>query len=76
MAQLTIYLDKDTAERARRASGEEGESLSRWVASLIRRELSERWPDSVRELAGQWKDFPSIEEIRADYGTDAGREKL
>ena len=76
MAQLTIYLDTDTAERARRASSEEGESLSRWVVSLIRRELSEHWPDSVRELAGQWKDFPSIGEIRADYGTDAGREEL
>jgi len=34
------------------------------------------WPESVKELAGAWPDFPTAEEIRSGLGEDVPREPL
>ena len=31
---------------------------------MIREKLVDEWPANVRELAGSWEDFPTLEEIR------------
>lgn len=74
--QVTIYMDADTAARAKQAAKAEGISLSRWIVGLVRRKTEEEWPASIRELAGAWKDFPAADEIRAAGGTDTRREPL
>ena len=77
MAQLTLYLDDETAQKMRRAAEDEGISLSRWVAELIRQRTASRWPESVARLAGAWADFPQAEELRgAEKVPDAPREPL
>jgi len=35
-----------------------------------------KWPLSVKKLAGAWKDFPSLEEIRKTVSSDCIREEL
>lgn len=65
MARVTIYLDEETERRMKRAADEAGLSRSRWVAGAIREKTATEWPQSVRRLAGAWKDFPDVDELRA-----------
>ena len=76
MSQLTLYLDRETAERLKAAARSSGLSNSRWVAELIRERTAREWPESVRRLAGAWPDFPSAEELRAGLPDDAPRKPL
>ena len=65
MAQLTLYLDEETAARMKAAAEAEGLSQSKWVCRLIERKTAARWPDSVKRLAGAWSDFPDPDSLRA-----------
>lgn len=76
MSQVTIYLDDETAERARAAAQLRGVSLSKWIAERIQQGTRRDWPAHVRELAGAWNDFPSAEELRKAGGPDAKRANL
>lgn len=76
MAQITIYLDQETAAKLRAFVQAKRISQSQWIAGLIRAELATEWPDSVVELAGAWQAFPTAEELRAAQGQDAAREPL
>lgn len=76
MSQLTIYLDAELAEKARRAAAEEGVSQSKWIAALVRERLRDRWSEATKQLAGAWSDFPSVEELRDRQGVDVDRETL
>lgn len=66
MGQITIYLDDELESRLRAASELQKVSRSRWIADLIRRHLDDAWPAEVRESAGAWTDFPTLEELRGD----------
>ncbi|CAB1064872.1 hypothetical protein D1BOALGB6SA_9669 [Olavius sp. associated proteobacterium Delta 1] len=76
MGQVTIYLDSDTEKKMKNMIKKSGVSKSKWIAALIREKTSHTWPDHIIELAGAWKDFPTIDEIRAGMGKDAKREAL
>ena len=76
MPQVTIYLDAETAAKARAAARSAGISQSRWIAELIRRHAGSAWPDAVRRLAGACPAFPDSEDLRAGLGQDAPREDL
>ncbi|MFW6344214.1 MAG: CopG family transcriptional regulator [Sediminispirochaetaceae bacterium] len=76
MGQITIYLDDETERKMKRVVRAQHVSQSRWVAELIRSRLRERWPESVREIPGSWKDAPTAEELRGDLGADYTREEL
>jgi hypothetical protein len=77
MAQLTLYLDRETEEKMKAAARAAGTSLSQWVASLIRDRIAGEWPASVAALAGSWKDdFPSLEEIRHGADEEPRREAM
>lgn len=76
MAQVTIYLDRETAAKARAAAKDSGLSQSRWIAELIRRHAVIHWPRTVRRLAGSWPEFPDAAEIRGGLGQDVPREPV
>ncbi len=76
MAQVTLYLDDETAELMRQAAKAAGLSRSRWLARLVRERTSQEWPTAVRELAGAWPEFPLAEELRHAQPTDLPRERL
>jgi hypothetical protein len=76
MGQITIDLDPESEEKAKAYAKMMDMPLNQWIADLIRKQVAEEWPDSVKELAGAWPDFPPLEEIRAGNGDDAGRESL
>lgn len=76
MAQVTLYLDDETAERMKKAAREAGVSRSQWLARLVRDEVAGQWPAEVREMAGAWPEFPLAEGLRANQPPDARREDL
>lgn len=76
MAQVTIYLDDKVLHQVRKATQSAGVSKSKWIAEAIQLRMRTEWPDSVRALAGAWKDFPTAEEIRTKYAKDKRREPL
>ena len=76
MAQVTIYLEPEVAEKARKEAKANRTSLSKWIADLIRERTDDSWPESVKKLAGAWADFPTAEELRNPLGEDIPREDI
>ena len=76
MAQVTIYLDEETAARLRAAVASSGLSTSAWIARLVRERTSTEWPAEVAALACAWSNFPSLEELRESEAEDVPREPL
>ena len=76
MGQVTIYLDTELEAKMREITESMNISQSKWIANLIKEKLVDEWPESVKDLAGAWGDFPSAEEIRGTLGEDSMREDL
>ena len=76
MGAVTIYLNADLESKMRVATKAMRLSQSKWIARIIQRELENEWPQSVIALAGAWKDFPSVEEIRETAVSDIPRESF
>lgn len=74
MGQITIYLDDELEARIRQAIEHQNVSRSRWIAEVLRRHLEGDWPAEVRESAGSWADFPSLEELRSDLAYEPREE--
>jgi predicted transcriptional regulator len=76
MVRVTIYVDDGIEKRITASAKSMKLSTSEWIADAIREKLMGEWPATVRELAGSWEDFPTLEEIRETGQRDAAREVL
>jgi len=77
MGQVTIYLDKKTEMKMKKAARSSRLSVSKWVAGIIEEKTATEWPRDVIGLSGSWRDdFPETEEIRNGQGKDHPREEL
>ena len=76
MAQLTIQLDDELADRVHAATVAAGTTTSEWIADAVRQRIQAEWPQFVHDLAGAWPDFPTAEEIRNQAGSDLRREQM
>ena len=76
MPQVTIYLDKDTQKRVRKAARAEGVSVSKWIAASLRAKTESTWPKAFLDLAGAFPDFPTLAGLRRYGRGDAKRETL
>jgi hypothetical protein len=73
MAQLTIYIDEQTQERARQAARRENRSLSSWACEQLRlaADRGEIWPEGFGKLYGSIDDseFAVPDELKAEADT-------
>ena len=76
MSQITLYLEEETALQLKAAAGAAGQSVSRWVADLIRQKIATEWPENVMNLAGAWPDLQTVEQLRVAEPEDTPRETL
>jgi hypothetical protein len=76
MAQITLYLEDETARKLKSVAESSGKSVSSLVAGLIRRKISDHWPENITRLAGAWSDIPDAEQIRSGQPKDLPRETL
>ena len=74
MGQVTIYLEDEIESRMTKAEESAHLSKSKWIARLIHEKVANEWPQSVKDIAGSWDDFPSIEDIRERPSMDVKRE--
>jgi predicted transcriptional regulator len=74
MGRVTIYLDAEVEAKMRAAAKSLNTSLSQWIAQAIREKTADVWPESVKDIAGAWSDFPELEELRSGIGEDAPRQ--
>lgn len=60
MAQLTLYVPDEVADKLKVAAKQSGQSLSRYVTALAERELVPvAWPAAFEQAYGSWEgDFP------------------
>ena len=72
MAQVTLYLDDETHTLVKEAAGNEGVSLSSWVARLIRDHTHRTWPQGWHALLGRFPDFP----LRPDQPSAADSDRV
>jgi len=62
MAQVSLYLDKDTFGRIETAAQSKGISISKYVAAIIQEHFYQKWPSDYAELFGSVSDdtfFPN-----------------
>jgi len=76
MGQVTIYIDGETEKKMIASAKAAKVSKSKWITDVIREKVATEWPASVKDLAGAWGDFPTIEELRSGIGKDVRREDL
>ena len=76
MCQVTVYLDDEIEKRMTASAKAMKLSKSKWIANAIREKLTDEWPANVRELAGSWEDFPTLEDIRTTDQRDITGEGL
>jgi hypothetical protein len=76
MPNITIYLSDDVAVMAERQAKKSRLSLSRWVATLIARQANTGPRPGVLAAIGAIPEFPSVDELRADYGPDTPRDEM
>ncbi len=75
MPQLSLYIDKDTLAKIRRAAARERISISKWVGKNIKKLVSEDYPQGYFDLFGSITD-KSFEIKDVSFEQDSKREKL
>ncbi len=55
MAQLHFYLPDDAAEKIRVKAEQAHLSVSKYLAALAKREISNQWPEGYFENLGTWQ---------------------
>jgi hypothetical protein len=56
MAQVSLYLDKEMFKKVETAAQSCGESISKYVATLIQDHFNHEWPPGYAELFGSVTD--------------------
>jgi hypothetical protein len=74
MAQITIYINNDLESRVKEIANSLNTSISKYISTVIEKNINNNWNPKVQSLAGSWSDFPTIEEIRSVDVLDAKRE--
>ncbi|MCC6590695.1 MAG: hypothetical protein IT168_28650 [Bryobacterales bacterium] len=59
MANVTIYLPADVAQKVRKVAANEGKSVSRWISGRVTELLDDGPATELLKLSGAFPDFPT-----------------
>ena len=76
MAQITIYINSELESKVKKIASSLNISISKYIATMVEKNIQDSWNPKVKKLAGIWSDFPTIEEIRNNNAKDIKREEL
>ena len=68
MSQLHCYVNDELAKRFQKKAEHAHLSVSRYLATLVEREVMNQWPEGYFELFGNWKGELERTEV-IDYET-------
>lgn len=58
MAQLHCYIPDEIAEQFQKKAEHAHLSTSKYLASLVKREVGDQWPEGYFEIFGTWEGEP------------------
>jgi len=76
MAQITLYLDDQTAQRIKRAARRQKISLSKWVAQRLEDRSNTKWPSRYDKLFGSLADSSFERPEQGNTEDDVGEPEL
>ncbi len=76
MAQITIYINSELESKVKKIANSLNISISKYISTIVEKNIEDSWNPKVKKLAGSWSDFPTIEEIRDSSAKDIKREEL
>lgn len=77
MPQLSLYIDRETLTEVEREAKSRDMSISKFVADILRKNISPKWPDGYDALFGSIAEDPSfIEPEEASFDDDVKRALL
>jgi len=76
MAQVSLYLDKEMFKKVEAAAQSCGESISKYVATIIQDHFSYEWPSGYAELFGSVSDDTFFPDGAEKILEDTSRESL
>ena len=76
MAQVSLYLDKETFGKVETAAYSNGKSISRYVAEIINDHFNYKWPSDYEKLFGSISDNSFFPNGSEKILNDTARESL
>ena len=76
MAKITIYINSELESKVKKIANSLNISISKYISTIVEKNIEDSWNPKVKKLAGSWSDFPTIEEIRDSSAKDIKREEL
>ncbi len=76
MAQVTIYMDNNLESQVKDMAKNAGVSISKYISKVLEQKVGTHWDKDIKNLAGSWNDFSTIEELRGCQATDIKREEF
>ncbi len=76
MPQISLYVDQETLEKIERNAGEQHTSISKWVGEIIKRYLTDTYPEGFFDLFGSAKDDTMVRPPQIDFTHDINREEI
>lgn len=73
MAQLSLYIDDETMNSMRKKAAISSLSLSKYVASLVRSDVGNGWPEGYWGLFGSIQDKTFDEPAELSFDLDGKR---
>ncbi len=67
MAQLHCYVPDEIADQFQKKAKHAHLSVSKYLASLIKKEIGSKWPDNYFNLFGSWEGAPLERPEQEDY---------
>lgn len=75
MPQISLYIDKETLDKIKKAAAKEHISISKWVGKHIKKIIKEDYPQRYFDLFGSITD-KSFEIKKLSFEQDSKRESL
>lgn len=76
MPQISLYIDKGTLEKIKRAAEAEQLSISKWVGKQLNKSLQANYPEDFQDLFGSIRDESFTIPERKPADSDAKRESF
>ncbi len=76
MAKITIEIDKSLEEQLKERAKFLDISFNSYISKIIKDSIQNDWKADIKNLAGSWSDFPTLDEIRTTSYQDIQREEL
>ncbi len=59
MPQMRLYVPKEIAEEVRRSAARSGQTISQYLAGIVRGAVADSWPEGYfDQVAGGWQEPP------------------